>query len=326
MSTSGSYNFTLTRNDIINLAHQHVGLLGEGETCTSAQYSEGANLLNMIVKLRAADGMPLWAMKRGMILPFSGASSINTTSHVVSSYDTTTLSADAAAAATSLTITAAGNTANSDQIGIELDDGSIDWTTISSGGGTTSLVIASGLSSAASSGNRIYYYTASVDRIPSRPLRIVDANMLQISDNHSWSIDVLARHDYYALGNRTTEGVPNGIYYDAVLGSETADPTANWYGTIYVYPRFSNGDYVIEFTYQRPFQDFDASTDNIDFPQEFYLPLMLELAAVLGPKAGVTKEERAALFSEAKAYREEALTTVTAEGSIFFQPNTTRMK
>lgn len=326
MSTSGSYNFALTRNDIISLAHQHVGLLGEGESCTSAQLSEGANLLNMIVKLRAADGMPLWAMKRGSILPFSDTSSINTNSHVVSNYDYTTLAADAAASATSLTITAAGNTSNSDQIGIELDDGSVQWTTISSGGGTTTLTIATGLTSAAGSGNYVYYYTASADRIPARPLRIVDANMLQITDSHTWGIDILTQHDYYLLGNRTTEGVPNAIYYDASLGDATADPTTNWYGVIYVYPRFTNGKYVIEFTYQRPFQDFDASTDNIDFPQEFYLPLMLELAAILGPKAGVTREERSALFAEAKMYRDEALATVAPEGSMFIQPNTQRMK
>jgi hypothetical protein len=322
MTTSGSYNFALTRDDLVNLAHQHVGLLGEGETCTSSQLSEAANLLNMIVKLRAADGMPLWALKRGYILPFSDASSINTVSHVVSTYDTTTLSADAVSGATSITITAAGNTANSDQIGVEQDDGSILWTTISSGGGTTSITLASALTDDASSGNRVYYYTASADRIPARPERILEANVLQVSDSSSWTIDILTREDYYSLGNRTIEGTPSGIYYDATLGSATADPTSasNWYGTIYVYPRFANGDNIIEFTYQRPFQDFDSAADNIDFPQAFYLPIMLELAALLGPKAGLPIEERRALFAEAKMYRDEALSTVAPEGSMYIGP------
>src|ERR1051325_3254014 len=49
-------NFTLTRDDIINLAHQHVGAIGEGETASANQITEAAKLLNMIVKLRASDG------------------------------------------------------------------------------------------------------------------------------------------------------------------------------------------------------------------------------------------------------------------------------
>lgn len=316
MSSSNSYDFTITRDQIIDLAHQHVSLVGEGESATSAQVTEASRLLNMIVKLRAADGMPLWALKRGTILPFSDASSINTNSHVVTFYDATTLSSNAAAAATSLSITAAGTIANSDQLGIELDDGSIQWTTVSSGGGTTTLVAATGLTSAASSGNRIYAYTASADRVQ-RPLRIVDANILNVSDNVSWSISVEEQSDYYNYSNRTSESTPTAIYYDPGLGASTADPSSstNWYGTIYVYPRFSDGDKVIQFTYQRPFQDFDSASDNPDFPQEFYLPLMLELAAMLGPKAGLSIEERRALFSEAKSYRDEALETIVSEGS-----------
>ena len=323
MASTNSYNFTVTRDQIISLAMQHVSLLGEGETPTAASVTEAALLLNMIVKLRAADGMPLWALKRGTILPFSDASSINTNSHVVTFYDTTTLSANAAAAATSLSITAAGTIANSDQLGIELDDGTVQWTTVSSGGGTTTLTAATGLTSAASSGNRIFAYTASADRVQ-RPLRILDANILQVSDETSWGIDIEEYSDYYSLSNRTTDGVPTAIFYDAGLGATTADPSSstNWYGTIFVYPRFEDGKKVIEFTYQRPFQDFDAASDNPDFPQEFYLPLMLELAAMLGPKAGLTIEERRSLFAEAKVYLDLALETIVSEGSFRIIPET----
>ena len=47
---------------------------------------------------------------------------------------------------------------------------------------------------------------------------------------------------------------------------------------------------------------------------------MLELAAMLGIKVGVTIEERRELRSEAKMYRDEALFTVQPEGSLFLQP------
>ncbi len=321
MASTGSYNFVVTRDNLITDAHLHICAIGEGESCTANQVTEAARLLNMLVKLRAADRMPAWALKRGIILPVTGTSSITTASHIVSAYDETAIAADAAAG-TSITVDVGSNIADSDQIGIEQDDGTMHWTTVSSGGGTTSLVLAATLTDTVSDGNKVYSYTASTQRISSRPLRILGANILETTSDASWSIEIEDNADYYSLGNRTSPGVPNLIYYDAGMGSEVADPAtaAAWYGTFYIYPRFSGGDHVIEFTYQRPFQDFDASTDNPDFPQEFYLPLMLELAALLGPKFGVPRDERRALFAEAKMYRDEALTTVAPEGSLSIIP------
>ena len=317
MASSGSYDFTVTRDNLIESALRRVGKLGEGESASSNQLTEGSRLLNMIVKFRATDGMPAWALRRGYILPFSGSSSINTNSHVVNTYVTTTLTADSAATDTTLTVTSITGFDNADQIGIELDDGSIDWTTINGAPSGTTITITTGVTSAASSGNRIYAYTASADRIQ-KPLRIIVANSLQVTDSFRNSMDVLAMDDYYDLGNPTAEGVPNSLYYTIEPSSLTALETN---GQIFVYPRFSNGDHIIEFTYHRPFQDFDAAGDEPDFPQAFYLPLMLELAAHMGPEAGVPPQERAALLKEALTYWELALATVQEEGSYRIVPD-----
>lgn len=317
MASSGSYNFATDRDTLIADAHLYIGAIGEGETPSANQVTEAARMLNMIVKLREADGMPLWAIKRGYILPFSGASSINTNSHVVVAYDTTTLGGDEAAAQTALTVASITGFSASDQLGIELDDGSIDWTTINGAPSGTTITATAGLTSAASSGNRVFGYTASSERIQ-KPLRILHADILQLANNTSHSINVVSEQDYFGLGSRTTEGTPNQIYYSRVPSSDTALETN---GTIFVYPRFSAGDHVIEFTYQRPFMDFDASTDEPDFPQAFYLPIVIELAALLGPKFGVPLKERVALFNEAAMYRAEALMTIQPEGSLFLQPD-----
>ena len=142
MAQSGSYDATVTRDNLIADAHLYIGAIGEGESPSANQVTEAARLLNMIVKLRAADGMPAWALRRGYILPFTGASSINTDSHVVTAYDTTTLSANAAAAATALTVTSITGFSASDQLGIELDDGSVDWTTVSGAPSGTTITAA----------------------------------------------------------------------------------------------------------------------------------------------------------------------------------------
>jgi hypothetical protein len=327
MASSNSYNFTVTRDDIIKTALLHIGVIGEGETPSANQVTEAALMLNMIVKLRAADGMPAWSLKRGYLLPNNDISSMATTSHVVTYYDGTYVYIDAASGATTVTVAAIGTIANGDVIGIELDDGDMHWTTVNGAPSDTLVTLTAALPSAASDGNRVYAYTSSTDLIQ-RPLRIIDAELLNTVSETTIPIEILSREDYFALNNRNTEGVVNGIYYEAGLGSGTADPTSSstWYGTFYFYPRFQDGNHLIQFTYHRPFQDFDAATDNPDFPQEFYLPLTLELASLLGPRYGVDIDERRSLAQEAKFYREEALATVSPEGSLFIQPDTSRMR
>ena len=318
MASSGSYNFAVTRDDLITAAYQYVGIVGEGQTGSSSQVTEAALLLNMIVKLREADGMPLWALKRGYILPFTGTSSINTDSHVVTAYDTTTLSADSAASDTTLTVTSITGFSNADQIGIELDYGSVDWTTINGAPSGTTITITTGVTTSASSGNRVYGYTASSQRVE-KPLRVLQADVLDVASGTSHTIRCdLSWDEYFALSSRTAEGTVNQLFYKLAPSADTALETN---GTFFVFPRFADGDSVIEFTYHRPFMDFDASTDNPDFPQAFYLPLMLELAALLGAKGGVSIEERRELRKEAVYYLEQALSTVAPEGSLFLQPN-----
>ncbi len=314
MTTSNSYNFIVTRDEIIELAHQHISALGEGESCTAAQITEAAKLLNMIVKLRAADGMPLWALKRGTLLPVTGVSSVATDSHVVTTYRHTTTSAAAASAASTIVVSSATGISNLDQIGVELSDGTIQWTTVNGAPAGTTVTLTAVLTGAVSSGADIYVYTASSDRIQ-KPIRITEADILTVSDSNSYEIRIEDRGDYFRLGNRTTASTPNSIWYD--LASTSTTNLDN--GQIFIYPRFFTGDKVIEFSYQRPFQDFDASTDHPDFPAAFYLPLMLELAALLGPKFGLAVEERAELRAVAKMYRDEALSTVISEGSIQFE-------
>ena len=61
MSTSGSTNFSTTRDDIIKGALRLCGALALGETPTTDQVTEASEALNMLVKAWAADGMALWA-------------------------------------------------------------------------------------------------------------------------------------------------------------------------------------------------------------------------------------------------------------------------
>lgn len=320
MAAPNSYNFVVTRDQLITDALLHIGAIGEGETPSANAVTESARVLNMLLKLRANE-IPVWSKSRGYILPFTEASSIASNSHVVTTYVTTTLSAAEASGQTVVSVTSSTGMTASDQVGIEIDDGTMHWTTISSVDSSTQITIAVATDGAAASGNRVYTYTASTGRVQ-RPLRVLDANILQVTDNVSWPITVDEYKDYFNLGDRASEGTPNRIMYYPGLGTRAADPTSSttWYGTFYVHPRFENGDYVIEFTYLEPMQDLDATGDHPYIPQEFYMPVWLELAALLAPRYGVSIEERRSLFSEAEKYRMAALETTQEGGSLFLQP------
>jgi len=60
MTTSSYTAWELNRNELISAAYRKFGIPGEGNTLTTAQYTDGAEALNSVVALAVTDGMPLW--------------------------------------------------------------------------------------------------------------------------------------------------------------------------------------------------------------------------------------------------------------------------
>ncbi len=309
MATSGSINFSVSRDDLILAAYQHVGLLGEGDTPSSAQTSEAALLLNMITKARMADGMPLWALKRGYILPFTDASSISLGGSVqaVTSYVTTTTTAATAAAGTTVTLTSVTGISDTYNIGIWCTDNTIQWTTVSGAPAGLVVTLATGLTVGCASGARIFVYQ-SANRIV-QPKRIIQCNVDNVLSESRRPITQISQQEYYDLSSYTTASSPNQFMVDVQLGSTD----------FYIYPRMATTDEIFSITYHRPFEDFDASTDTPDFPQEWYLALMMELSVLLGPKAGLTIEERNSNTKLWQYYLDLALSNGTPSESIYLQ-------
>lgn len=309
MTTSASVDFSVSRDNLIGLAYQQVGLVGEGETPSSAMVTEAALLLNMLVKARMADGMPLWAIKRGYLLPFPKASSLGLGGAIqaVTGYVTTTTSAAAAAGDSTIVVTSATGISTTYAIGVWQTDNTMHYTTVNGAPSGTTVTLTAVLPVGCAIGARVYVYVTTA-RI-NRPLRIIQSNVTNVQSNNSRPMRVIAMQDYNNLPNRAAESSPNQYAYDPQLAT----------GDYYIYPRMLNQDEIIEIIFHRPFEDFDASGDTPDFPQEHYLAFMLELAALLGPKAGIPPEERKALREEAAYYHDLALSNGTPEESIKFQ-------
>ena len=62
MTTSGSYDFSINRDQIIEGALRLCGVIAQGETPSATQITEGSRMLNLMVKAWEAEGMPLWAL------------------------------------------------------------------------------------------------------------------------------------------------------------------------------------------------------------------------------------------------------------------------
>lgn len=62
MATSGTYNFTVTRDDIINGALRLIKAQGDRDVAVGARLANAAAALNIMVKSWVMNGLPLWAV------------------------------------------------------------------------------------------------------------------------------------------------------------------------------------------------------------------------------------------------------------------------
>lgn len=63
MPTSGSYSFTVTRNDIITAALQDLQIIGEGDSPSAYDLQKCTFALNLLLKKWATKTLPLWAVQ-----------------------------------------------------------------------------------------------------------------------------------------------------------------------------------------------------------------------------------------------------------------------
>lgn len=318
-----SVNFEVTRNDLIKLALLNLAVIDEEDDPSSTQYTQGAQYLNLLVKMWQADGLQLWVSKYGYILPTTGVNSVSIgktaaggSANAVSSYMYTTTSAAASSGTSTIVVTSATGISASDVIGIELEDGSMQWTTVNGAPAGTTITLATTLTDDVASGADVYTYTPTA--LLDRPLKIYEAFRRRSSDNLDTPLVMLTNQEYNNLSSKTTATVPIQWYYDPQINSGTSEyPGA---GNFYIWPRFNNGDDVIVIRYQRPFADFDASTDTPDFPQEWFLPLLWGLTALMAAKNGIPLDERKQLWQEAMMFKNEVKTWDQEMGSIYIQP------
>ena len=121
MATSGSTDFSVTRDDLITDALVMVGELGDGEPVSADRLITCTRRFNLMVKAWMARGAKLSAMKLATLFLSPGTASYllgSTGTHCTNTYVQTTLSTAEATSSTSLGLTSFTGMAASDNIGI----------------------------------------------------------------------------------------------------------------------------------------------------------------------------------------------------------------
>lgn len=292
MATSGSYNYNVTTSEIVTTAHQIIQQYGANETVSSADSNYATTILNQLGKFLPSYAGFLWKRQIGYVFLDSSKVSYNlgnlsTDDHATDSYVTTTLTAAVAASATTITvddITGFSNTAN---IGIMKDDASIYWTTISGTPSGSTITLANGPTSAITSGNRVWSYSTKI----ARPLKIMRAFRREYNgtDYSDIVIRKAALLDYVRLPQKAEGNSVLQFVYSKKLTS----------GLMYTWPVENSGHAILGILYDQNVEDFDSSTDNPDFPQQWLLPLSYQLAYYIAPAYGITGELRNEIRNDA---------------------------
>jgi hypothetical protein len=321
MATSGSVDWAVTRDDVIKAAYRLV-LADEDFTPTTNQTNNAALLLNAIIKSwNVTLDMPLWGMSYAYILPTSNVSSFTVpgTVHVVSAFAVTKLSADAAATDTSITVDSATGIDDTYAIGIEQEDGSMHWTTVSGALVGTTVTLTAALTEDAADGAYVYAYSTTT-RIK-RPLRIVSANRRDITgidatdgvQTSNIEIEVITTSEYVIES-------PD-FHTDSTVLKLAYEPNTPSTGTIRIWPQFQDGKSYLLVRLQRLLEDFDTGTDNPDLPVEWNLPLIYQLAITLAPTYSVDPIKLAHMKLDLKEWLDQVGNGDYEEGSIHFYPN-----
>jgi hypothetical protein len=315
MSTSGSINYSVTTADIVTESLELLGVLGEGETYTTDQYTSCARTLNMMVKSWQANGLNLFAVQRAYLFLNIGQKEYSltstTTDNFTNTFSQTTTSASAVATATSIVVTSATGIATSSFIGIQTSGTEMFWTTVTSVAGTT-VNLTGALPSNFSSGALVYAYAAKANR----PMRVLEA-YIRRNPFALTPIDIpigmLSRVDYGQLATKDTQAQVVQMYFDPqrITSNVSVWPTSS-----------TEIDYIVLLV-QRTLEDFDVSTNEPDFPQEWFLPLVYNLAVLIAPKYGTPAMDYQRMQNTAmKLYADVEAWDTEQETSVYFKPDT----
>lgn len=274
MATSGSYDFSLTGTEIITEALELLGVVGVGNPMSSEDQATCLRTLEMMIKAWQAEGIAMWTTREAsLFFSYRGASySIGPTGdHCSTAGYKTEVATAAASGVSTITVDSDDDITDGDYIGIELDDGTVQWTTVNGTPSSDVVTLTASLTDTVAINNHVYNYTSKIQR----PLEIIEVRRISSSETDV-PLEIISRDEYMRLSDKDSYGAVNQVYYDPLLTN----------GKMYVWPTPNDVKEYLKFSCRIPIEDFDSASNDPDFPKEWLMALSWNLAVYVAPKFG----------------------------------------
>ena len=290
-----TYDYSLTADNMIQMALEDLGVIAPGITPTAAQSTLALRRLNVLIKrLQVNPRLQFKASRRRRVTLFLaeaqqtyavGSTSVRATAQ----YGRTTIDAAEAIGQTVLSVTLTSDATTDpgttfsmkagDTIGIEQNDNAVFWSTITSRAVDDTVTIAAGLDVAAAVGRYVWWYTDVAPRFTD-----IESAVLRNSSNQDSEIAVYREARSYDVGvaDKYADGTPTAILIEPLRTYTRV--------TLNSQPTVTTDLIVMTVLY--PFEDYDSGTEEIVLPQECMALVEWELAFAVAPafRAKWTKE------------------------------------
>jgi hypothetical protein len=294
MTISNSTDFTITTADIYVEILEQLGVLAAGEIPTDADKASLNRTLNMIIKAMQADGLNLFALQRNYLFINKGQASYslgpNSTDKFTKEFVRTTLAADSAVSTNDIDVTSATGLTIGDQIAVVTATDAF-WTTIANIAGVT-ITLTDSLPQDVTSGSKVYAFTT----VAARPMQVIEAYLHQSKANTDLPLIKTSRRKYNELSSKVNQGVPTQFYFDPQLDA----------ANLFLWSTGQDEENYITMFVQKTLSDMDSDADTLEFPQEWFWPLVMQVAVAVAPKYGVPSDTYSKIFAQSQIWYERA--------------------
>lgn len=287
MSTSGSYNFTLNKTQIISRALQMINVYQFSDTIESDDYNFASDTLNMMIKLWEAEGLKLWKRRQATLFPQANQyvyqiGNVSGSDNTTNTYVGTKVTSAIASSVNIIPVASVVGLSIGMNIGLELDNNSRQWGAITNIV-SNNITVSFNTTDTSASNNTVVAYSTLINR----PLNIIRATTMDLKNNNNEvPMMKISYDDYYNLPLKSTiPGRSTNFCYEKLLNN-----SLSYSGTLSLFPNPQQSSVIMNFTYLDSIQDMLNTTDNIDFPQEWLYPLVFNLAVELAYAYGKMTE------------------------------------
>lgn len=269
MATSGSYNFSQNRDQLIKDALITCGVENPFDTPESETNTVSANELNRMLKGWMADGLHLWSIRPAYLFLEKNKHEYSLGSdHFTESFVETAVKVAGANTDTSLDVDSTTGVTAGDYCLVAMDDGTLHATTVASVTDSDTVALDDALDGAVAVDQAVYFYTTKAQR----PIRIQQAVYHDYTGNYDTRMYQVSRDEFWNLSNKTTDSRPTQWYFDPQLT----------YSKVRIYGEPTSVEDYIKLICHFPFEDMDAAANDFGFPVEWQDAIHWNLAYRLG--------------------------------------------